>query len=107
MATKIKIRDIKAQWLNAKCLNIIAKYARQASLVDGTKISMSSDKCLVDVTEHVSRSIDPTLTSIYQELKAELRILLKADHLQPKLDALQRYESNAHNETGYNSYSHY
>jgi len=45
MITRVKIRDIKVQWLNARCLNVIAKYARQAYRVDETRISMSSDTC--------------------------------------------------------------
>ncbi len=43
MITRVKIRDIKVQWLNARCLNVIAKYARQAFEFDGVKIRMSSD----------------------------------------------------------------
>lgn len=92
MVTRVKIGDIKVQWLNAKCLNIIARYARLAYEVDETKIRMSSDTCLVDVTAHATQSDHPELKRIFRELKVELKILLAADHLQPKLDALEKYE---------------
>ena len=95
MVTRVKIGDIKVQWLNAKCLNIIAKYARLAYEVDETKIRMSSDSCLVDVTKHVSRSQNAELRAIFRELKAELKVVLAADHLQPKLDALEKYTSQS------------
>ena len=93
MPIRVKIRDLKVQWLNAMCLNIIAKYAREAFIHDGTKIRMSSDTCLIDVVDHVADTTNPTLKSLYRELKQELRKVLSADHLQPKLDALEKYQS--------------
>lgn len=107
MVTRVKIQDIKAQWLNAQCLNVIAKYARLAYEVDETKIRMSSDTCLVDVVAHASQTHNPTLISIYKELKSELKVLLAADHLQPKLDALQKYEGQNNQASTNQPYSHY
>jgi len=93
MTTRVNIQDIKVQWLNAKCLNLIAKYARQACEYDMTKIRMSSDTCLVDVVEHATQTHNRELRTIYRELKEELSVLLSSDHLQPKLDGIPRYDN--------------
>lgn len=105
MITRVKIRDIKVQWLNAKCLNLIAKYARYAYEYDKTKIRMSSDTCLTDVVDHAQETFDSNLKEIFREIKGELRTLLAADHLQPKLDALEKYESQNRYEAGDLTYS--
>ncbi len=107
MITRVKIKDIKVQWLNATCLNLIARYAKHAQKVDETKIRMSSDTCLADVVEHASNATDIVLKTTFIELKKELRELLARDDLQPKLDAMEKYESQSHYEVGDMSYSQF
>lgn len=92
MVTKVNIKDIKVQWLNARCLNSMAKYAKLAYDIDETIIMVSSDSCLKDIVDHASASTNEQTKWVYNELKAALRDLLTLSHIQPKLDALQTYE---------------
>lgn len=92
MVIRIDLKDIKAQWLNARCLNTIAKYSKLAYEADETRIRLSSDDCLKMVVDHAKQTRDPELRAIFRELKKELQSLLRADHLQPKLDALAQYQ---------------
>ncbi len=91
MKRRVDIRSIKVQWLNARCLNIMAKYAQMAFYVDETRIKLSSDSCLVDVVEHAKHTSNHSLKAIYKELKQELKNVISSEDLQPKIDALLDY----------------
>jgi len=76
--TKLKIHtsDIPTSWLNARCRNLISKYALIAFRHDGRVFDLRSDKILSELSKHSKTTNHQQLKTIYQQLKDELRTVL-------------------------------
>jgi len=107
MLKRVNIKDIKVQWLNARCLNIMAKYAKLAHETDETIIMVSSDSCLSDIVSHANNSNSQEIKWVYDELKGALRDLLSTSRLQTELKALESIERVNQNNHTENSFPHY
>ncbi len=75
---KVRIRtcDIPTSWLNARCRNLISKYALLAFRHDGTVFDLRSEQLLSKLSKHARMTEPQELQGIYQELKNELRAIV-------------------------------
>lgn len=93
--SKIKIRtaDIPVEWLNARCRNLISKYAVIAHRVDGTVLDLSSNKILSDLSRHTRSTDTPELKNIYSSIKHELRKIVSSPSLKMTINIMSQKQS--------------
>ena len=91
MAIKVNVKEIDARWLDARCLNIMASYARRAELHDQTIIEIADSTALEQIVTHVMTTDCADLLAIYDQLKLQLRNLLAKENNKEKLKSLKNY----------------
>ncbi len=91
MAIKVNVKEIDTRWLDARCLNIMANYARRAELHDETIIEISDSAALEQIVAHVMTTDCADLLNIYDQLKLQLRNLLAKENNKDKLKSLKNY----------------
>lgn len=87
---KVRIRtsDIPTTWLNARCRNLISKYALLAYRSDGSVFDLRSESILSELSKHSKSTEEPELVTIYGQLKAELRLVVSAPSLKMALNIM-------------------
>ncbi len=87
---KVRIRtaDIPTSWLNARCRNLISKYALLAFRSDGVVFDLRSEKILSDLSRHSKLTSEQALQDIYSQLKMELRLVVSEPSLQTALNIM-------------------
>lgn len=92
---RIDIKDIRADWLNARCLNLMARYALHAADIDGTKFRLKDEGSLADIVDHAHRTDNEILRGLYLHLKVELKAVLSQPKLKEQVEQLAtEFESN-------------
>ena len=66
------IRKIKRQHLNAKCLILMAKFARTLHRVDGTALRLQDSNIIEQIAHHCDHSDNSELHTIYTHLRLEI-----------------------------------
>ncbi len=90
---KIRTSDIPTSWLDARCRNLISKYALIAHRHDGTIFEIRGESILVDIGTHASFTDNRELRELYVELKNQLRALLASPSIRSKLNVMAEPQS--------------
>ena len=77
--------NIKAKWLDARCLAQITKYAKLAHDYDGAIIRVQEDDVLGQVRRHISSVTDPELQDTYRIIKDSIRSRLSDPELSKQI----------------------
>ncbi len=85
---KIRTGDIPTSWLNARCRNLISKYALLAFRYDSSVFDLRGENIVAELSFHAKLTDNLALKSLYQEVRAELRQLLSCPSFRDDLSML-------------------
>lgn len=85
---RIRTSDIPTSWFNARCRNLISKYALLAFNDDGTIFDMRCESIMVQLSQHSKFTSSRELLDIYHELKVELQRIVSSPSLKTALNIL-------------------
>lgn len=75
---KVRTRDIPTAWLDARCRNLISKYALLAFRSDGTVLDLRNDAILHELSNHAKQTDVHELKELYNAIKNEIRKVISA-----------------------------
>ncbi len=89
---KVRIRtsDIPTRWLNARCRNLISKYALIAYRQDGIVFDLRGEKILSQLSQHSKLTIHEELREIYAQLKGELKLVVACPSLKMAVNIMAK-----------------
>lgn len=98
---KVRIRtsDIPTRWLNARCRNLISKYALIAYRQDGIVFDLRGEKILSHLSQHSKLTTNNELQGIYRQLKGELKLVVACPSLKMAVNIMAEklnYIENGH-----------
>lgn len=85
---KIRTGDIPTSWLNARCRNLVSKYALIAFRQDGSVFDLRGENIIAELSFHAKMSENAELGAIYQEIRTELRQMLASPSFKDDLSLL-------------------
>jgi len=71
---RISLRDIQLSQLNNKSLRLVSKYARLLRALEGKQLKLQDKDILVKISKSARETDNNVLTSLYRDLKEEVRI---------------------------------
>lgn len=97
MNKKIKLNDIKIEWLNKKALVLISIFSTAAYKQERVVIDLRASNVLDQISALVKQSGNAELKSLYQRIKREVRLSLSEakledDEVQASSEALVKPE---------------
>lgn len=85
---RIRTSDIPTSWFNARCRNLISKYALLAFNSDGVIFDLRSESIMLQLSQHSKFTKSDELLTIYHELKVELQRIVSSPSLKTALNIL-------------------
>ena len=82
MNKKIKLNDVKIEWLNKRALVLISIFSTAAYKQERVVIDLRASSVLDEISALVKRTDNTELKSLYQRIKREVRISLREVNLE-------------------------
>lgn len=90
---RIRTADIPTGWLNARCRNLISKYALLAFRQNGRVFDLRSESIICELSNHAKQTEVEELIELHEQLKAELRAIVSSPSLRTALTIMaEKYD---------------